>query len=141
LIIVAHVLVPIVYGPAFLAVLPLTSILICEAILSGVVMVLSQAFMATGRPAVVTIIEACWTVTAIGFLFLLVPRMNLTGAATALILAAFTRLLLVIAAYPIILRHRIPNLLIQPADLMYIRDKFAGPRRESRPAAAERIAH
>jgi O-antigen/teichoic acid export membrane protein len=137
---VANIVVPVVYGPDFSAVLPVLGILIGETVLGGLVIVHFQAFMSTGRPAFVTIIEASWTATAFALLLLLVPRMNLTGAATALLLAAVVRLTCVILAYPIILKRPIPNMIIEASDFAYVRDKFLRLRVEPRTLSTEQPA-
>jgi hypothetical protein len=66
--------------------------------------------------------------------------MNLTGAATALLLAAVVRLTCVILAYPIILKRPIPNMIIEASDFAYVRDKFLRLRVEPRTLSTEQPA-
>lgn len=121
---VLRIAVPIVYGRAFVDAIPLLALLIAAVVVDGHADVLSQSFMAAGRPAVVTVAQVVWTGAAISFLLLLVPRMNIAGAATSLLLAGLVRLGLVMAAYPALLRRPVPQLLLNASDVAYVRDKI-----------------
>jgi O-antigen/teichoic acid export membrane protein len=113
-------LLPMVYGPAFDAALPIIPLLTLEAILAGLYWVLSTAFQTTGRPAVVTLIQTGWLVCALVLLVVLVPRMQTTGAAVALLGASAMRLALVAIAYRMVLHRSLPRLWPNSIDVAHI---------------------
>jgi peptidoglycan/LPS O-acetylase OafA/YrhL/O-antigen/teichoic acid export membrane protein len=134
LIVVAEFAVPLVYGAAFSAAIPIFGVLTIETVLGCLVIVLFQSFMATGRPGVVTLIEACWAGTVVALLFILVPRMNLIGAATALLGAAVVRAGLCLAAYPFALKRPVPQLILNRDDVRFVANslgRLLTPRREA----------
>jgi len=121
---VVPVMLPLVYGPAFAGALIIMPILIVEAILSGLASVLMQAFLCTGRPAVVTAIQSGWLVCALALLVMLVPRMQTSGAAIALAGASIVRLVFVGIAYQVFLGRQLPLLLPTADDVAFVRAKF-----------------
>jgi O-antigen/teichoic acid export membrane protein len=113
-------LLPMVYGPAFDAALPIIPLLTLEAILAGLYWVLCTAFQTTGRPAVVTLIQTGWLVCALALLVVLVPRMQTTGAAVALLGASAMRFAFVAIAYRLILHRGLPRLWPNMIDVAHI---------------------
>ena len=87
-----------------------------EVTLAGSVSVLAQAFMALGRPGIVTILQAVGLSFSIPLMLILIPRWGIKGAATALLVSTLARLVFVMAGFPIFLKTRLPNLLPQVAD-------------------------
>ncbi|MGD0476240.1 MAG: hypothetical protein ABSB70_23910 [Candidatus Velthaea sp.] len=132
---VIPVLLPRLYGAEFRTAIPLMPLLTAEAILGGLGTILNAGFLAAGRPLVVTLIEAISVACALVLLFVLVPRMNILGAATALLCAALIRAGTIMTAYRFLLCRSFPRLLPDAADLAYVRVKLAWPLR----ARAERF--
>jgi O-antigen/teichoic acid export membrane protein len=118
-------LIPLFYGSAFLAAGSITRILILETFLMSIASVFAQAFNSTGRPGIVSGFQAGWVCTSIMFLFLLVPRLGLNGAAIALTLSSLVRLVATLVSYPILLRRPVPSLIPTRADIGYLRYKFS----------------
>jgi O-antigen/teichoic acid export membrane protein len=134
---IVPILLPRLYGGDFRAAIALLPLLTVEAIIGGLGNVLKQSFLASGRPFVVTVIEAGSIVCAVSFLFVLVPRMNILGAATALLCTSVLRVAAIMAAYRFVLERPIPRLLADAADLAYIGDKIVA---KSEPRRAVRLA-
>jgi O-antigen/teichoic acid export membrane protein len=101
-----------VYGSKFAGAGAILPFLILESILDGLTAVLSQAFMASGFPGMMTFLQGCGVLTAIPLMYLLIPRFGVRGAAGALMLATLCRFLFVMVSYPFRLKTTPPNLLI-----------------------------
>jgi O-antigen/teichoic acid export membrane protein len=97
-------------------------ILVVEVILSGATQVLSQAFMALGRPGIITGLQVTGLALTIPLMFVLVPRFGIVGAGTALLCSTIARLLFVVASFPVFLKMRVPNLLPKVEDLHFAAD-------------------
>ncbi len=104
------------YGREYGSALSSLRILLVEVTLAGSVSVLAQAFMALGRPGIVTILQAVGLSFSIPLMLILIPRWGIKGAATALLVSTLARLVFVMAGFPIFLKTRLPNLLPQVAD-------------------------
>jgi O-antigen/teichoic acid export membrane protein len=118
------IILPRLYGEEFRAAIPLMPLLTVEAILGGLGTILNQAFLASGRPIVVTLIEAGSVGSALMLLFVLVPRMDILGAATALLCTAVARTAVVMGAYRVILDRPIPRLFPDASDLAFVSAKL-----------------
>jgi O-antigen/teichoic acid export membrane protein len=121
LIIAAPLVIPLFYGRAFLAAVPITQLLVIEVVLAGTTGVLGQAFLAAGRPTIVTLLQAAGLGTCIPLLLWLIPRHGLLGAAIALLCSTTLRLVLVSLAYPALLRAPLPNLFLSKSDVSHLR--------------------
>ena len=103
-------------GRTLIRSLPLRMLLV-EVTLSGCVFVLAQAFMALGRPGMVTLLQAAGLSISIPIMILLVPRWGIAGAALALLVSTTARFLLVLASFPMILKVSAPSLIPTKARL------------------------
>lgn len=110
MLILAQVLLGWVYGAAFSDAAPVMRLLLLEAVLGGVSSVLTQAFMAIGRPGLVGVIQGASLPFTVLLLWLLVPRWGLEGAGMALVLAALARLLVTRACFRRVLGIPAPRL-------------------------------
>ena len=115
------VIIPFVYGRDFVPVVLLIRIFTIDVILGATANVLWQAFMATGRPGLVTGLQATGLATALPLMLVLIPRMGLPGAAVALVISTILRLALVLACYPLVLHHRVPRLYLDARDVQELR--------------------
>lgn len=121
LIVVAPIVVPLFYGRAFAAAVPIAQILTLEAVLAGATWVLAQAFMAAGKPGVVTILQALGLGVCVPLMLWLIPLYGLAGAAFALMGSTAVRFVLVSLAYPALLGAPLPRLVLRRADLSHVR--------------------
>ena len=106
------VLLHLLYGSEYVIATTLLRILVFEAILSGLTTLMSQPFMALGRPGTVTLLQALGLAATIPLLLVLVPRMGTVGAGLALLFSAALRFLLLQLSY-VRLAGRLPR----PRDL------------------------
>jgi len=122
---VIPVLLPLLYGREFRGAVMITSILIFEVIVSGVTSVLAQAFMATGRPGAVAIMQGAGTLLAIPLMLVLIPRFGIVGAASALLVSTCTRFVFIMSSFPYLLHAKPPGLFLLRGDVHYLRDRLA----------------
>ena len=104
-------LLRLLYGAEYVGAVDAMRILVLEAILSGVVFVLAQAFMALNRPGVVTILQAVGLSLSIPMMLWLIPRYGIYGAAISLLVSTTARLVFVTAGFRIFLKVSPPRLL------------------------------
>ena len=82
------------YGAEYSIASGLLQVLLLEALVSGSVSVMSQPFMAQGRPGTVTVLQVIGLATSVPLIFFLVPRMGPEGACVALLISACLRMVL-----------------------------------------------
>lgn len=87
------------YGKEYLVATSLLNVLVIEAILSGTITIMSQPFMAMGRPGTVTILQVSGLAISIPLISVLVPRYGSVGAAEALVCSACIRAVLLCICY------------------------------------------
>ncbi len=108
------------YGKEFRGAGAVLRILVLEIVLGGAAQVLSQAFMALGRPGVITGLQVTGLALTIPLMLLLVPRFGIVGAGAALLGSTMARLAFVIASFPVFLKMRVPNLLPVREDFHFV---------------------
>ena len=111
-------MVKLLYGSAYLIAVPALRILLIEVVLQGAVVIVSQAFMASGRPGIVSVLQGTGLALAVPLMFVFIPRFSMAGAALALLCSTCTRLLLLLIALPIALRRPVPRLVPGPDDVV-----------------------
>ena len=108
------------YGAEYRTASTVLRILVLEVILSGATLVLSQAFMALGRPGVVTALQVTGLVLTIPLMILLVPRYGIVGAGIALLVSTTSRFILVLLSFPFFLKMQVPAFLPKWQDVNYM---------------------
>jgi enterobacterial common antigen flippase len=119
------IVLPLFYGRAFASAVQVAQLLTLEAVLSGLTSVLSQAFLALGRPGIVALLQGVGLATVLPLMVVLLPHFGLVGAAGALLLSTLSRLAFIIAAYILVLRLPVPSLVPTRADLRALRNVLA----------------
>jgi antigen flippase len=109
-----------VYGREFLDAIPVFRLLLFVMVLGSATYVLVQTFMAVDRPGLVTIPQILGLGLSVPLLLVLVPRYGLEGVGLALLISAAVRFVIVLACFPLILKVRVPRLLLTSADLAAI---------------------
>jgi O-antigen/teichoic acid export membrane protein len=104
------ILLRVLYGKAYVGALSSFRTLLVEVTLSGCVFVLAQAFMALGRPGVVTILQATGLSLSIPLMLVLIPKWHIQGAAVALLASTIARLIFVFLGYRFFLKAPLPDL-------------------------------
>jgi O-antigen/teichoic acid export membrane protein len=110
-------LVHLLYGPDYSDAGTVVRILVVEVVLSGVAQVLSQAFMALGRPGVITTFQALGLSLTVPLMLVLIPRYGVEGAAASLLLSTTARLLFVAVSFRSLLRVKCPRIVAGGADI------------------------
>lgn len=87
------------YGSEYTVASSLFKLLLLEALLSGSISVMSQPFMALGKPGTVTLLQITGLATAAPLIWFLVPRMGSKGACIALLGSACVRAILLQVCY------------------------------------------
>jgi O-antigen/teichoic acid export membrane protein len=125
-------LLRLLYGADYVIATTLLQLLTAEAILSGVTTLMSQSFMAMGRPGTVTLLQTVGLAGTVPLLLFLVPRLGTVGAGVALLSTAVLRLFLLLGCY-VWLAKRLPQMRdLRPlvgsvqADLRKLLAHFAG---------------
>jgi len=113
-------LLVLLYGADYRGATSILRILVLEVVLTGATQVLSQAFMALGRPGVITTLQAIGLSLTIPLMLILIPRLGLTGAALALLISTCARLTFVLASFPLLLKLPVPDLLVRREDITKI---------------------
>ncbi len=122
------------YGKEFRGAGVVLRLLVLEVVLGGAAQVLSQAFMALGRPGVITGLQVTGLALTIPLMLLLVPRFGIVGAGAAMLGSTVARLAFVVASFPLFLKMRVPRLLPQLEDLHFaVRTIEEGLQRFRRP--------
>ena len=121
LLLLAPPLLKIVFGEEFVPAADVFRLLISAAVIQIFTETLMQAFIATGRPGSMSVLQMISLAVAIGLLFLLVPAYGAIGAAYAMFGVALFRMLGVFACFPLILKTGLPSLLIRAEDLRMLR--------------------
>jgi len=111
-------LINLVYGSSFALAAGVLPFLVIEAVASGVTSVLAQAFLASGFPGTVSVLQGCGLLTSIPLMLWLIPRFGLPGAGCALMLSTLCRLMLVLANFRFKLNEPAPGLLMRRAEFV-----------------------
>jgi O-antigen/teichoic acid export membrane protein len=119
------VIFPFFYGAGFARGVAIGQVLVLEAVLSGLISVLSQAFMALGRPGMVTVLQSIGLAAALPLMYVMLPRFGLIGAAYALLISTTLRLTLVLALYRAVLKVPLPHLVPVAEDFARLRGALA----------------
>lgn len=111
-------LLKLVYGTKFTGASLVLPFLVIEAIFGGLTSVLSQAFLASGFPGTVTLLQACGLVTSIPLLYWLIPIFGVKGAGCALMLATILRFIFIMLNFPYRLGVRPPGIIIRRHEIL-----------------------
>lgn len=113
-------LLGIIYGAEYRSAGPVLRILVIEVVLAGATLVLGQAFMALGRPGIVTALQVTGLLFVVPLMLILVPRYGIMGAGIALLISTTVRFLFVLASFPLFLKMRVPRILPRWEDAFFM---------------------
>jgi O-antigen/teichoic acid export membrane protein len=108
------------YGSEYGGATAVLRILVVEVVLSGATLVLAQAFMALGRPGIVTGLQVTGLLLTVPLVAVLTPRFGIVGAGLALLISTTTRLLFVLLSFPLFLKMRIPSIVPKWSDVSFM---------------------
>jgi len=120
LIVVLPIALPLVYGHDFAEAVPIARLLILEAVLSGTVWVLVQAFFSLGRPELATLCQVVTLAASVILLLVFVPKYGAVGAAQVLLGVAIAKLTLALGLYRYALGVPVRGLAYSRADVAYV---------------------
>jgi enterobacterial common antigen flippase len=109
------------YGQQFQQIIPTFRVLIIEVIISGWIQLLVQAFLAVGRPELVTSAQALGLIAVFPCMIILIPKLGTLGAALSLLVSSIVKLGAVISFFPVFLNVRPPKLTFQREDIYEIK--------------------
>jgi O-antigen/teichoic acid export membrane protein len=110
-------LLPLLYGRAFFESIHVAQVLLVDTALLDTGGILMQAFLSTGRPGIVTLMQGTALATAVPLLVVLVPRFGVLGAALALLGSTIVRLAFLLTCYPVVLHEPPPRLVMTYEDV------------------------
>ncbi len=114
-----HLLLALVYGPAFASVGATLAVLTAEAGLAGCVSIAAQAFMATDRPGLITAQQVIGLLASVPCMLFLIPRLGILGAACSLLFGTLLRFAFVLASFRRGFGGQWPGLLLDRATLAW----------------------
>ncbi len=117
-------LIPRLYGAAFLPAVPIAQVLTAEVTIADLTYILAQAFLTSGRPGIVSILQGVGLAAALPLMLMLIPRFGLLGAALSLLASTILRLVFVMICYPLVLARKAPNLILCRRDILFLVSKF-----------------
>ena len=130
-IVAGPLLLSLLYGSAFVGAAAVLRLLVTMVVVESITLILTQTFMAVGRPGVASFMQLSGLGLSVPLLLLFVPRYGLVGAGIAMLIAALTRFVLVLISYPLVLRVAPPSLLLNRSDVAAIRARLLQQLRPS----------
>lgn len=109
------------YGTEFLGAVLLLRLLVVEALISSLVWILAQAFMALGRPGTATLLQGLGLGISVPIMLLLIPVYGLEGIGFALLLSTTVRLFFVLINFPLSLKVNPPSLIVTQEDWHFLK--------------------
>lgn len=109
------------YGSAFLESIPVFRLLLLDVVIGGAALVLGQAFMAAGKPWIVSVSQGIGLALIVPLLYLLVPRYGVTGAGVSLLFASFVRLIYMLVFFEYKFRLGFRSLWIGKDDFLWFK--------------------
>jgi O-antigen/teichoic acid export membrane protein len=124
------VLLRVLYGREYVAGLASLRILLVEVTISGAVYILAQAFMALGRPGIVTVLQAIGLGLSVPLMLWLIPIWGIQGAAVSLLISTTVRFAFIYFGFPIFLKTHPPRLFPERRDFDLLPALFRHHRTE-----------
>ena len=123
------------YGKEYRGANAVLRILVVQIILAGATAVLSQSFMALGRPGIVTTLQVIGLLLTVPLMLVFIPRLGIVGAGLALLLSTIARFLFILISFPIFLKMRVPQLLPTLQDFKFLSGLVIKQVRRAAPTA------
>ena len=119
-IILGPILLKLLYGAEFLQATLVLRILLVDITVNSTTWIYAQAFMALGKPGIVTILQCVGLGLSWPLMLLLIPQYGMEGAGLALLLSSIVRLIFILACYPFVLKVKLPGLLMHKEDFRFM---------------------
>ncbi|MBD0390862.1 MAG: polysaccharide biosynthesis C-terminal domain-containing protein, partial [Nostoc sp. C3-bin3] len=121
LMLLCPVLLSLLYGSEFMGAVPVFRILLIEIMFNGMTWVLAQAFMASGQPGTVTLLQGVGLGLTVPLMLVLIPKYQLVGAGLSLLCSTLARFVFILVSFPLVLKISPPRLLITREDWRYLK--------------------
>jgi len=128
-------LLGLLYGKEYRGANTVLRILVVQIILDGATAVLSQTFMALGRPGIVTTLQVIGLLLTVPLMLVLIPRLGIVGAGLALLLSTIARFAFILISFPVFLKMHVPQLLPTLTDFKFLSGLAMKQIRRSTPTA------
>jgi O-antigen/teichoic acid export membrane protein len=115
--------IALLYGRAFTSAATPFRILLAATVVTSAARLFGHMFSATGRPGIVTLIEAMGVFALLAAMTLLVPTFGASGAALAVLAGATVRLGCVLGFMRLVLRLPLPRLIPDGSNLQSVRSR------------------
>lgn len=120
LMLVGPFLINFFYGSAFQGAITVFWILSIDSVLGGLAGLLAQVFYALGKPELMVIRNATSLAVTVLGMFMLGSRYGISGVATAVLLESVAMIILILLAFPTLLKIPAPSLWSPKEDYTYI---------------------
>ncbi len=124
IVLLASFLLTSLYGQGFRDATQIFQILIVESIMTCLVWLLTQVFIAVGKPLLITVLQGAGLGATVVLMLILTPTMGLEGAGIALLSSTALRLLLSLMCFPWVLHIAPPNLLWRSSDWRQLKGRL-----------------
>lgn len=118
--IVGRWLLGLLYGQQFLAADTAFYLLSLECVVGGGSWILASSFNAMGRPGLVVARQAFALALTVGMCFLLAPAYGLNGIALAMLIGAFSRIVISVAAMKVVFKAPVSGVLFDKDDWRFL---------------------
>ena len=108
-------------------------IILLEAVFGGATQIVAQAFMAAGRPGVVTVVQTAGVGIGLALMPFLILKFGVAGAAAALLISALVRFTLTLFCFRAILDVPPLSLIPKRSDLSFVVEQIRGLGRKPEP--------
>ena len=115
--------IALLYGGAFTGAATPFRILLAATVVTSAARLFGHMFSATGRPGIVTLIEALGVFALLAAMMLLVPTFGASGAALAVLAGATVRLGCVLGFMRLVLRLPLPRLIPDGSNIQWVRSR------------------
>ncbi|WP_255374360.1 lipopolysaccharide biosynthesis protein [Cohnella sp. OV330] len=113
-------LLGLLYGEQFLAADTAFYLLSLECVVGGGSWILASSFNAMGRPGLVVARQAFALALTVGMCFLLAPSYGLNGIALAMLIGAFSRIIISVAAMKVVFKAPVSGVLFDKDDWRFL---------------------
>ncbi|MFD2328156.1 lipopolysaccharide biosynthesis protein [Cohnella sp. GCM10020058] len=124
-VIVGRWLLGLLYGEPFLAADTAFYLLSLECVVGGGSWILASSFNAMGRPGLVVTRQAIALALTVGLCFLLAPAYGLNGIALAMLIGAFSRIVISVAAMKIVFKAPVSGVLFDKEDWRFLAGRLS----------------
>ncbi|UNK18766.1 oligosaccharide flippase family protein [Paenibacillus sp. N3/727] len=125
---VAPYLLILLYGQSFADAVPIFRILIFQTAITSLSWILSQGFMSTGKPGVVTIIRMSTLGLNIVLLNILIPLLGTEGAAISLLITSVVEFTVIFLVYTLNNHIKLRDFIVSKKDISWLLQRFRSQR-------------